>query len=96
MVQRELSSVRQQIEQIEGQMKYLGRTSEMALIEATLKETKPLSEPWSISGAAKSAVRGLITFGRGLATAFIWLGVLCWVWIPILVVVVRRKRKTKG
>ena len=95
-VQRELSNVREAIERIEGQMKYLERTSEMALIEVSLEETKSLVAPWSVSGAAKSAVRGLITFGRGLATVIIWLGVFCWIWIPILVIWLRRRRRAKG
>ena len=94
-VQQALSDVRGEIERIEGRIKYLERTSDMALIEVTLKETKGLAEPWSPSDALKSAVRGLTTFGRGLATGFIWLGVFCWVWIPILVFWPRRRRRSK-
>jgi len=94
-VQQALSDVRGEIERIEGRIKYLERTSDMALIEVTLKETKGLAEPWSASDALKSAVRGLTTFGRGLATGFIWLGVFCWVWIPILVLWLRRRRRSK-
>jgi methyl coenzyme M reductase subunit D len=92
-VQRALSDVRGEIERIEGRIKYLERTSDMALIEVSLKETKGLAEPWSVSDAIKSAVRGLTTFGRGLATGFIWLGVFCWVWIPPLVIWLRRRRR---
>ncbi|MBA7502730.1 hypothetical protein ES706_01323 [subsurface metagenome] len=93
MVQQALSNVRGEIERIEGRIKYLERTSDMALIEVSLKETRGLAEPWSISDAFKSAVRGLTTFGRGLATGLIWLGVFCWVWIPILVIWLRRRGK---
>lgn len=92
-VQKALSDVRGEIERIEGRIKYLERTSDMALIEVTLRETRGLAEPWSISDAFKSAVRGLTTFGRGLATGLIWLGVFCWVWIPILVIWLRRRRR---
>ena len=95
-VQRELSNVREAIERIEGQMKYLERTSEMALIEVSLEETKSLVAPWSASGAAKSAVRGLTAFGRGLATVIIWLGVFCWIWVPPLIIWLRRRRRAKG
>ena len=91
-VQQALSDVRGEIERIEGRIKYLERTTDMALIEVSLEETKKLAEPWSPSDALKSAVRGLTTFGRGLATGFIWLGVFCWVWIPILVLWLRRRR----
>lgn len=92
-VQQALSNVRGQIEQIEGRIRYLERTSDMALIEVTLRETKRLAEPWSVSDTLRSAVRGLTTLGRGLATAVIWIGVFCWIWIPILVFWLRRRRK---
>jgi len=92
-VQQALSNVRGQIEQIEGRMKYLERTSDMALIEVTLRETKRLAEPWSVSDTLRSAVRGLTTLGRGLATGLIWIGVFCWIWIPILVFWLRRRRE---
>ncbi len=95
-VQRELSKVRGEIEQIEGRMKYLEQTSETALIEIDLQETKRLTEPWSASAALESAVRGLTTFGRGLATVLIWLGVFCWAWVPPLVIWLRRRRKAKN
>jgi len=92
-VQRALSDVRGEIEQIEGRMQYLERTSAMSLIEVSLEEVRGLSEPWSASAAFKSAVRGLTALGRGLATVVIWLGVFCWIWIPILVIWLRRRRR---
>ena len=95
-VQKELSNVRGEIEQIEGRMKYLEQTSETSLIEITLQETKGLTEPWSASAALQSAVRGLTTFGRGLATVLIWLGIFCWAWVPPLVIWLRRRRRAKS
>jgi hypothetical protein len=95
-VQKELSNVRGQIEQIEGRMKYLEHTAETSLIEVDLQETKGLAEPWSASAAFQSAVRGLTTFGRGLATALIWLGIFCWAWVPPLVIWLRRRRRAKS
>jgi hypothetical protein len=92
-VQQALSNVRGEIEQIEGRMKYLERTSDMSLIGVSLEEVRGLAEPWSASAAFKSAVRGLTALGRGVATGFIWLGVFCWIWIPILVIWLRRRRK---
>jgi hypothetical protein len=95
-VQSELSKVRGQIEQIEGRMKYLEQTSETSLIEVNLQETKGLAEPWSASAAFQSAVRGLTTFGRGLATMLMWLGIFCWAWVPPLVIWLRRRRRAKS
>jgi hypothetical protein len=95
-VQKELSNVRGEIEQIEGRMKYLEQTSETSLIEVNLQEAKGLAEPWSASAALKAAVRGLTAFGRGLATVLIWLGIFCWVWVPPLVIWLRRRRRAKS
>jgi hypothetical protein len=95
-VQKELSNVRGEIEQIEGRMKYLEQTSETSLIEVDLQETKGLAEPWSASAAFQSAVRGLTTFGRWLATVLIWLGIFCWAWVPPLVIWLRRRRRAKS
>lgn len=95
-VWRELSNIREQIERIEGRMKYLERTSDMAFIRISLSEPGELAGPWSPSNALRSAIRGLITFIRGLATGLIWVGVFCWIWIPALVFYLRRRRKAKG
>jgi len=94
-VQKELSNVRGQIEQIEGRMKYLEQTSETSLIGVNLQETEGFAEPWSASAAFQSAVRGLTAFGRGLATVLIWVGIFCWAWVPPLVIWLRRRRRAK-
>ena len=95
-VQQALSNVRGEIERIEGRMQYLERSSDMSLIEVSLQEARGLAEPWSPSGAFKSAIRGLTAFVTGLATVFIWIIVFCWIWIPILVIWLRRRRKAKS
>jgi len=94
-VQEALWNVRWQVEQIQGRVTYLERTSEMSLIEVDLEETEGLAESWSASGAFRSAVRGLTAFGRALATLAVWLVVFCWIWIPILLVIIRRRRRRR-
>jgi hypothetical protein len=99
-VQRELSNVRGQIEQVKGRIQYLERTSDMALIEVNLQKTKPIGGTgWSALETLKSAARGLITFGKALANIAIWLAIFSPVWIIILVVVLYftrwRKKKAK-
>ncbi len=94
MVQRELSDVRRDIERIKGRMQYLERTSDMSLIEINLEEAKSLRQTgWSAFKTFQSAVRGLTTFIRVLADIAIWLGIFCWLWIPVLVFLLRRRRK---
>jgi PKD repeat protein len=48
---------------------------------------------WSASSILGDAWSGLVTFGHALGTALIWLGIFCWVWIPPLVIWLRRRRK---
>jgi hypothetical protein len=98
-VQRELSNVRGQIEQIKGRIQYLERTSDMALIEVNLQKTQPIDGTgWSALETLKSAVRGLAALGKALANIFIWLAIFSPVWIIILVVVLyfTRWRKKKA
>jgi hypothetical protein len=98
-VQRELSNVRGQIEQIKGRIQYLERTSDTALIEVNLQETKAVGENgWSALKTLKSAVDGFIIFGKVLASIVIWLVIFCPVWgiIVFLVIFFRRRRKAKA
>lgn len=97
-VQRELSRVRGEIEQIKGRMQYLERTSDMSLIEVSLQETRPLGAGgWSVLATLKSAVDGLISFGKVLANIVIWLVIFCPFWIPIIFLVrFLRRRKAKA
>jgi hypothetical protein len=87
-VQRELSNVRGQIEQVKGRIQYLERTSDMALIDVNLQKVKPIGgTAWSALQTLKSAARGLVSFGKVLADVLIWVAIFSPVWIIILVVV---------
>jgi hypothetical protein len=87
-IQRELSNVRGQIEQVKGRIQYLDRTSDMALIDVSLQKVKPIGgAAWSALETLKSAARGLVSFGKALADVLIWLAIFSPVWIIILVVV---------
>ena len=98
-VQRELSNVRGNIERVKGRIQYLDRTSDMSLIEITLKKSRPIGEStWDISGIFKSAVDGLIVFGQLLAGLLIWIVVFSPVWIIVLVIIflVRRSKRAQA
>ncbi len=87
-VQRELSNVRGEIEQLKGRIQYIERTSDMALINVNLQKVKPIGgTAWSALETLKSAARGLVSFGKALAIALIWVAVFSPVWIIILLVV---------
>jgi Domain of unknown function (DUF4349) len=87
-IQRELSNVRGEIEQLKGRIQYIDRTSDMALIDVSLQKVKPIGgTAWSALETLKSAARGLVSFGKGLADVLIWVAIFSPVWIIILVVV---------
>ncbi len=94
-----LSRVRQEIEQIKGQMQYLERTASMSLINVYLKPeatAKPLvSAGWSALETLKSAVRGIVIFGQWLAILVIWLLIFIPVWGTALGIIYWRRRRRK-
>jgi len=98
-VQAALSNVRGEIERIKGRIQYLERTSDTALIEISLEETKTVGENgWDAAKTFKSAINGLITFGKVLASVLIWLIIFIPVWgiITFLVIFFRRRHKAKA
>jgi len=93
-----LSRVRQEIEQIKGQMQYLERTASMSMISAYLEPqatAKPLVHAgWSALEALKSAVRGIVIFGQWLVILAIWLLIFIPIWgTAVGIIYWRRKRK---
>ena len=90
-----LSQIRYEIEQIKGRMQYLEQISAMSMISINLEPALgPLVSPgWSASEALNSAVRGLTTFGQGLGTAFIWIGIFSPIWGTLLGVTYWRRRR---
>ena len=92
-----LSQIRYEIEQIKGRMQYLEQISAMSMISINLEPALgPLVSPgWSASQALNSAVRGLTTFGQGLGTAFIWIGIFSPIWGTILGVTLWRRRRRR-
>ena len=98
-IYQSLSQIRYEIEQIKGRMQYLERTSAMSLISVNLEPAitlGPLVSPvWSARETLNTAVRGLTTFGQGLGTAFIWIGIFSPIWGTVLGITLWRRRKRK-
>ncbi len=105
LVEKELNRVRQEIERLQGRLRYLGHRVAFSTITATLKEaaraqaiTPP--EHYSAGRVFTDATRSLVEFGNGLLSAVIWLAVWAVVWLPPLLALVyvvrwdlRRHRK---
>lgn len=103
----QLTSIRGQIEQVQGQMKYYREASAMSLINLTLIPDA-LSQPidtqgWEPAAVAKEAVEALLRALQEVATAVIWAGVYVLplallIGLPLLLAVWyvrRRARRTK-
>jgi hypothetical protein len=95
-----LSQVRQEIEQLEGQIKYLEQTTSTSLISVSLKPEKtekPLVHAgWSALEVLKAAARGIVSFGQWLGTIAIWLLIFIPIWGTILAIILWRRHKRRA
>lgn len=90
-VQRELGTVRGQIEGIEGRMKYLKESASLSTLTVYLSTdpgTLPVldEEKWAPFTVVKNAVRSLIEVGKWLVDALIWIVIYIPIWILGLLV----------
>ncbi len=90
-VQRELTNVRGNIESLQGRLNYLSQTTATSLVSVWFHLTTdpaPISDPgWSPSETARSATRGLASFGRWFVDVAITIAIFSPVWVPILVLI---------
>jgi hypothetical protein len=71
-VQEQLSSVRTQIEQYEGQQRYMDNATSLATVTAQLTQTTEVFV--APRGFGSAFVQSLARFGHGLAAFWTWLG----------------------
>ncbi len=94
-----LNRIRAEIEQIEGRIQYLERTTSTSLISVTLEPevtAKPLVRVgWNVLEVLKAAARGLVIAGQALATIAIWLLIFIPIWGTILGIILWRYYKRK-
>jgi hypothetical protein len=96
-VQQQLSFLQEQIDSLEGQIKYMEASSSTSLISVNLS-TDELSLPYAPDSAwrpgliFKQAVRELVETFRTVGRAAIWIAVYSIIWIPILIIIVVVKK----
>ena len=104
-VQRELTQVRGQIEQLQGRMKYLRQSADMSTITVDLSTDPSVlpsvdnSKVWKPWAEVKTAARALVEVGKKLVNQLIWLVIFVPIWLVIglvVWVVVRVVKKIRG
>lgn len=100
-VEKELTRVREQIEQLEGRLRFLTDRVSFSTIHVTIQESpkaEPLvpAESFSTAKTTTEAVRSLVEFGRGLWVIAIWIGVWSAVWLPLIIVLIVAARHWAG
>jgi hypothetical protein len=101
LVEKELSRVRGEIEQLEGRLRFLAHRVAYSTLTVTLSEApRPQAiapvETYSSGKEMADAVRSLVAFARVVWTGMIWLGVWAVVWLPLALAgcgVYRRQRR---
>jgi len=104
--QRELTTVRGQIEQTKGRIQYLERSAEMATVSINLALSEellpiPPAEKWRPVYVIKRAWSSLLGSLRTISYFLIWIGIYAIIWVPLGIIVwqvrefCKRRKKIK-
>ncbi len=99
-LEQELTRVRQEIERLEGRLRFLSNRVEYSSVQVTLQEApkaEPIVPPETFSTAkiASEATRSMVGFAQRIWASAIWIGVWSPAWIPLAIIiwlVIRRAR----
>jgi hypothetical protein len=100
-VNQSLSDIQGQIEQLKGRKQFLQQSAALSTISVSLTPVPPLApivaeEGWQPVVVARDALRGLVSFGQGLATIAIVALVWAPVWLPLALAGLWLRRKLRG
>lgn len=98
-VQRELTTVRSEIEYLESSLDNMERQTDYSTVYLTITQSSTGSsltdEEWRPAGILKDASRALVDFAKFLGTAFIWVLVFSPVVAAVVIPVVIIQKKAK-
>ncbi len=92
-IERELNRIREQIERLQGRLRYLSNRVDFSTFNIVLHE-KPKAGPvvppetFSVGKVASEATRRLVGFFQNLTARIIWLGIWAVVWVPLVAVAI--------
>lgn len=98
---QQIINTQSQIDALKGQQLSLEKNAELAKLTVYLSTDEMAlpyapSETWRPSVIFKLAVRSLIGTLRGFGTLAIWIGVYSVIWIPVLLIIILIKKRSKN
>jgi len=102
-LEQELARIRTEIEQMEGQLRYLSDQVSLSTITVHLHGHTPIevaptpADNWSLGNVIRGAVRRFVVIGRGFITLIVWLVTLSpyWFFLPFLLGLLLRSQWRK-
>jgi hypothetical protein len=97
-VEKELTTVRGQIEQLQGRLQFLQRSAELATVTVEVRAASGLSvllPDWNLPQAATSAVNALLNAINTLLVLAIWFIVFTPLWLPAWLLLRRWRRRSR-
>ena len=100
-VQRELTNLQSQIDNLKGQQDYYQQSANLSKITVYLSTDELAlpyapSEPWRPGVVFKYAVRSLVSTARSLGSGVIWIAVYGVVWVPVVLGIYFYRRWKSG
>lgn len=100
LVETELTRVRQEIEELEGKVRFMAHRIAYSTLNLTFKETahaQPITPPdsYSMGQVSSEAARSLVGCLQSLTSAAIWVSIWGVLWVPIVLLAwyLYRRRK---
>lgn len=97
-VEKELTNVRGQIEQLQGRLQFLQRSVDLATITVDVRAASGIAmllPDWNVLPAATNAFAALLNVVYGILVLVIWVAVFTPLWLPALLLVRRWRRRPR-
>jgi hypothetical protein len=98
-VEKELTNVRGQIEQLQARLQFLQRSVELATITIDVRAASGIAlllPDWNILPAVTNAWAALLNVLYGILVLVIWVAVFTPLWLPTLLLVRRWRRRSRS
>jgi hypothetical protein len=98
-VEKELTNVRGQIEQLQGRLQFLQRSVDLATITIDIRAASGIAvllPDWNILPVVTNALAALVNVVYGILVLVIWIAVFTPLWLPGLLLIRRWRRRPRA